>query len=99
MQWTSALAIYLLFWVLTAFMVMPVGIRTHDEAGAERTPGQADSAPANFRPGRVILRTTAVSAVLFGLFYANYEFGWITAESLDFLGPPPEVAPGIAAER
>ena len=33
MKWTSILAIYSLFWVLSAFLVMPFGIKTHDEAG------------------------------------------------------------------
>ena len=28
MRWTAALAIYVLFWVLAAFLVMPFGLRT-----------------------------------------------------------------------
>ncbi len=64
MSWTSIAAIYLLFWVITAFVVMPFGVRTADELGVEKVRGQADSAPANFRPKRVILITTAVSAVV-----------------------------------
>jgi hypothetical protein len=28
---------------------------------------------------------TIVATILFGLFWANYEFGWITAETLDWL--------------
>lgn len=36
MKWTSILAIYALFWVLSAFLVMPFGLRTHDEAGVPR---------------------------------------------------------------
>ena len=83
MSWSSILAIYLLFWVMTAFVILPFGVRTHDEAGIARIPGQAESAPANFRPGRVVLITTIVSAIAFGLFYANYSFGWITAEMFD----------------
>ena len=90
MQSTSALAIYALFWVLSAFLVLPFGVRTHDEAGVDKVPGQADSAPVNFRPAIVALRTTALSLVLFGLFYANYVNGWIVAEDIDFLGKRPE---------
>ena len=84
MQLSSALAIYLLFWVMTAFVVLPFGVRTADEMGIEKVPGQADSAPANFRPGRVVLIVTLVSAVAFALFYANYVNGWVTTETLDF---------------
>ena len=46
MQWTSVLAIYALLWVMCAFVMLPFGMRTHEEAGLEKIPGQADSAPA-----------------------------------------------------
>ena len=81
MKWTSALAIYILFWVLSAFLVMPFGVRTADELGVEKVRGQADSAPANFRPGKVALITTALATLLFGLYYANCIQGWVTAAS------------------
>lgn len=83
MQWTSILAIYFLFWVMTAFVLLPFGVRTHEELGEEKTPGQADSAPANFRPGRLALRATLISAALTGLYVANYTQGWIGVEMLD----------------
>lgn len=89
MRWTSILAIYLLFWVMSAFFVLPFGIRTHEEAGIEIVPGQAESAPAEFKPGRVVKRATILSILLFGLFYLNYVNGWITAQDLDFTGGPP----------
>ena len=71
MNWTSIVAIYVLFWVLTAFVILPIGIRTHEELGLPMIPGQADSAPGNFQPGKIILRTTLLSAALFALYYAN----------------------------
>ncbi|GGB66862.1 DUF1467 family protein [Blastomonas aquatica] len=89
MSWTSIAAIYLLFWVITAFVVMPFGVRTADELGIEKVRGQADSAPANFKPMRVILITTALSAVVFGLFYANYLNGWIGPSDVNIFGKPP----------
>lgn len=84
MRWTSALAIYVLFWVLSAFLVMPFGVRTADELGAEKIPGQAESAPANFKPRRIVIITTIIATILFGLYYANYVNGWITADMLNF---------------
>jgi predicted secreted protein len=81
----SALAIYALFWVLSLFLVLPFGVRTHEEAGAERVPGQADSAPHGFSLAKVALRATILAAALFGLFYLNYLYGWIGAEQLDWL--------------
>ncbi|TSB04619.1 DUF1467 family protein [Sphingorhabdus contaminans] len=89
MNWTSIIAIYVLFWVLCAFVILPIGVKTHEELGLEKTLGQADSAPGNFRPGIIILRTTLLSAALFGLYYVNYTQGWIDRHSFDFLVTPP----------
>lgn len=89
MKWTSILAIYLLFWVMCAFLLLPFGVRTHDEAGVAKVPGQADSAPANFRPGRVALRATVFAAVVTALYVANYVYGWITPNDLNVFGEPP----------
>ena len=78
MKWTSALAIYFLFWAFSVFVVLPFGVRTHEEAGVPRVPGQADSAPHEFRMGRLVKRVTIVATVAFALFQLNYHFGWIT---------------------
>ncbi|HWK41119.1 MAG TPA: DUF1467 family protein [Croceibacterium sp.] len=83
MKLTSIIAIYALFWVMSAFLLLPFGIKTHDEAGIEKVPGQADSAPANFRPGRVVVRATILAVVLSALYVANYLNGWIGADQLD----------------
>ena len=88
MRFTSALAIYILFWSLSVFLVLPFGVRTQEEAGTERVPGQADSAPHAFRPGRTALRVTIVASVLFGLFYLNYVAGWIAPGAFDFFTEP-----------
>jgi predicted secreted protein len=89
MRWTSILAIYSLFWVLSAFLVMPFGLRTHDEAGVDKIAGQADSAPANFNPRRIALRASILGAILFGIYYVNYVNGWIMPEDLNVFGRPP----------
>jgi predicted secreted protein len=86
---TSILAIYGLFWVLSAFLVMPFGLKTHEEAGVDKIAGQADSAPANFNPRRIVLRATVLAAVLFALYYANYVNGWITPSDLNWASRPP----------
>ncbi len=81
MQITSLLAIYVLFWVISAFIVLPIGLKTHDEIGEAKIKGQADSAPANFRPKLILIRATIVASLLFGIFYLNYIFEWITTET------------------
>jgi predicted secreted protein len=84
MRWTSALAIYILFWSFSVFLVLPFGIRTTDEAGGDRVAGQADSAPHEFRAGRTAVRVTVVATILFVLFQLNYSYGWIEARDVDF---------------
>ena len=86
MRWTSILAIYTLFWVMSAFLVMPFGVRTPDELGVEKVPGQVHSAPANFRPAMIARRATVLATVLFGLYYLNYVHQWITVRDLDVSG-------------
>lgn len=83
MKWTSALAIYALFWVMSGLLVLPFGVQTAEEAGIDKVPGQADSAPAHFSPRKILIRMTILAAVLFGLYYLNYTQGWITVEDID----------------
>lgn len=75
MQWTSALAIFLLFLALSAFFVLPFHGRRAEDAAEPLVKGQDHGAPANFRPGRIILQTFAVAVLLFGLYYAAYVNG------------------------
>lgn len=89
MKITSFLAIYFLLWFVSLFLVLPFGVRTSEEVGVEKVPGQADSAPHEFRPLRVIVRTTLVAALLFALFYANWTNEWITVRSFDGILHPP----------
>ncbi|WP_109356834.1 DUF1467 family protein [Sphingorhabdus sp. EL138] len=86
MDWTSILAIYVLFWVLSAFIILPFGIRSHSETGTEMVKGQADGAPVNFRPGRTLAFTTLLATFAFILFYFNYTNQWITVDDIDFFG-------------
>lgn len=89
MQLTSIIAIYFLIWVMSAFLLLPFGVRTADEAGIDKVPGQAESAPINFRPGRLMIRATIMAIVLTTLFVLNYRYGWVTASDLDILPKPP----------
>jgi predicted secreted protein len=80
----SVLAIYILFWTLSLFVVLPFGARSPHEDGVDAAPGHAPSAPHSFSFARAALRATIVSAITFALFYANYRFGWLTIGMLDW---------------
>lgn len=82
MKPASIIAIYLLFWSLSLFLVLPFGVKTTRELGEEPLPGQADSAPHNPMLGKKILWTTIVATILFALFYTNYRQGWVHLEDI-----------------
>ena len=80
----SSVAIYLLFFVASAFLLLPFGVKTDEEAGTPKIPGQADSAPYRFDLPRHLLRAALLGLLLFGLYYANWIYGWVAVEDLDF---------------
>ncbi|MGN6155728.1 MAG: DUF1467 family protein [Sphingomicrobium sp.] len=83
MKWTSILAIYFLFFVGSAFFLLPFGVKTDEEVGNSMVPGQAQSAPHRFNVRRHLLRAAIVAAFLTAFFDLNYIFGWITPDDLD----------------
>lgn len=84
MNWKSALAIYVLFWAFSVFLVLPFAARPANEEGAEMVPGQAPSAPVTFDAKKVAIRVTIVATSLWALFMLNYIFGWVTPDMLDW---------------
>ena len=84
MKWTSVSAIYFLFFAASGFFLLPFGVRTDEEVGNEKVPGQADSAPHRFDLKRHLLRAALLAAILTAIYYANYVNGWIVANDLDF---------------
>jgi len=87
MSFSSIVAIYFLFFVASAFITLSIGVRTDEEAGTPKVPGQADSAPHQFDLPRHLLRAAILAAVLFGLYYVNWTYGWINVEVFDFYRP------------
>ena len=84
MQFTSIVAIYVLFFAASAFLLLPFGVKTTEEVGGERVPGQADSAPHQFDVKRHFMKAAVLAAILFAIYYANWTYGWVTPDDLDF---------------
>lgn len=84
MQLTSISAIYFLFFAASVFLLLPFGVKTDEEAGTARVPGQAESAPHRFDLKRHLLKAAVLGAALFAIYYANWTYGWITPADLDF---------------
>ena len=84
MKLGSIVAIYFLFFVTSAFLLLPFGVKTDEEAGTPTIPGQADSAPHRFDFKRHVMLAMTLGAVLFAIYYVNWLYGWVTVDDLDF---------------
>ena len=84
MKLGSILAIYFLFFVASAFLLLPFGVKTDEEMGNPTIPGHADSAPHRFDVKRHVVRAMVLAAVLFAIYYVNWLYGWVTVDDLDF---------------
>jgi predicted secreted protein len=84
MKFTSIVAIYFLFFAATAFFLLPFGVKTDEEAGTPKVPGQADSAPHRFDVKHHLFKAAVIGAILFTVYYANWTYGWVTTGDLDF---------------
>ncbi|QND52706.1 DUF1467 family protein [Phyllobacterium sp. 628] len=72
----TGMAIYFIFWWLTLFTVLPIGLRTQADED-DVTLGTTASAPHKHRMGRVFLLTTIISAGIFVIFYVvNQKLGF-----------------------
>jgi len=80
----SIVAIYFLFFSASAFVLLPFGVKTSEELGEEMVPGQAESAPHHFDLKRHLIKAAILAAVLFAIYYANWTYGWVTPDALDF---------------
>ena len=75
MSLTFGLAVYLVLWWLTLFMVLPFGVKRVDPD--ELLPGEDPGAPAKPMLLKKFIITTLVSLVFFAIFYLIYESGWV----------------------
>ncbi|MDE2357533.1 MAG: DUF1467 family protein [Alphaproteobacteria bacterium] len=67
-------AVYLTFWWITLFAVLPLGVRSHAEMDIPVPGGGDPGSPVNPNLKRKFITTTWVSAILFAVFYACVRF-------------------------
>jgi predicted secreted protein len=79
---TTAVAIFFLIWWVVLFAVLPLGIRSHHEAGAEIIPGNDPGAPMIPALGRKLVWTTVISGVIFAGCYVVYVNHLVTLQGL-----------------
>jgi predicted secreted protein len=84
MSIAAALAIYFIIWWLVLFAVLPFGVKSQVETGRV-VPGSDPGAPHSTVMRDKVIATTLVAAVVFGLYYANYTWGFITLDDIPFM--------------
>ena len=79
-----AIALYFIIWWITLFAMLPIGVRTSEEAGEKTAPGNAESAPhmPNLLPKMVA--TTVVATIVFAVLYAVIVLHVITLDDIPF---------------
>jgi predicted secreted protein len=79
-----ALAIYFVIWWIVLFAMLPIGVRTAEEAGEKVSPGTAESAPLFPRLLPKMLATTVVATIVFAFVYAIVVHRVITLDDIPF---------------
>ena len=82
--WFSQAAIFLLIWFVILFAVLPWGVRQTAEPEAGHDPG----APANPNLGRKAIITTAISVLVWGVYFYLTQILGFSLLSLSLPGNP-----------
>ena len=86
MSWISVFAIFFIIWWVVLFATLPFSLRTQDDEG-EVTLGTTASAPMGSHVPRAMLRTTIVTAIIFGIYYvATVHYG-LSLNDVPRIGP------------
>jgi predicted secreted protein len=82
MAWTTAAAIYFIIWWVVFFAVLPFGVRNSAEEGVAVEAGHDPGAPTALGMKNKLIWTTAVTTVLFAIFWMVYVFRLVTLDDL-----------------
>ena len=63
MSWTTAAAIYFIIWWTVLFTMLPIGVRSHAEAGTEVEAGNDPGAPVAHALWFKVMLTTIVTTI------------------------------------
>lgn len=77
MSVVTGLMVYLVLWWLIFFMMLPIGVRSHGEAGEDVVPGTPESAPVRPMLWRKAFAATLVAGLLWSVFYLADTYGWL----------------------
>lgn len=73
----TLIAMYFTIWWTALFAVLPLGSRSHAEAGIEPPPGCDPGAPVKIDFKRKIFTTTWVSTLIWAVLVVVIQSGWV----------------------
>ena len=74
MSLSIGIGVYLIFWWITFFAVLPIGVRSHAEEGIPVPGGGDPGSPVNPNLKRKVITTTWVSAIAFVILWLVLHF-------------------------
>jgi predicted secreted protein len=78
----TGIAIFLTIWWTVLFMVLPLGVTSHAEAGIDHGDGGDPGAPVDPKLKRKFFTTTWISVVVFVALWLVIHFGLVTLPPL-----------------
>ncbi len=79
---TAAIVMFAVIWFLTLFVMLPIGLRTQDEAG-EVVPGTPASAPSDPQMRRKFVWVTVITLAIWAPLCAFIVWGGVTVRDID----------------
>lgn len=84
---TGAIVLFAVFWFLALYMILPLFVRSQEEAG-EVEPGTSAGAPDQPLMKKKLIWATIAAIVMWIVAFAIIESRVISIEDLSFLTPP-----------
>ena len=78
MSIVTGILVYVIIWWLVFFMMLPIGVKSHDETGEDVVDGTHSSAPVKPDMLRKALTTSLIAAVLLFIFYLILQYDIIS---------------------
>jgi predicted secreted protein len=78
----TGIAIFLTIWWTVRFMVLPLGVTSHAEAGIDHGDGGDPGAPVDPKLKKKFFTTTWVSIAVFAVLWLVIHFGLVTLPPL-----------------
>ncbi len=82
----TGIAIYVVIWWITLFVVLPIGVKTQAEAD-DITLGTTESAPHRHNMRFKLLLTTLLAGVIFGAYYVVTVVMGLSVDSIPRIVP------------